>query len=140
MRPKNIGLHEFQYVVFAIARESMTWEEPIPPFETRFTDRLESCLATPFMRYNRKDLYRGLLGKASIFFYLLIKSHPFQNGNKRVAIIGTLYFLHKNGYWLAITNEDLYEFARNVAGSHRTHKDQMIDVIHATLEQFLVKK
>jgi len=31
-------------------------------------------------------LYPTLVSKASFLFYLMIKNHPFQNGNKRIAI------------------------------------------------------
>ncbi|QQG42451.1 MAG: Fic family protein [Candidatus Giovannonibacteria bacterium] len=44
---------------------------------------LESCLATPFHSFGGKSAYKGLIGKASMLFYLLVKNHPFQNGNKR---------------------------------------------------------
>lgn len=139
MRPRRISLQQFQYVAFALARESLVWNEPIPAFETRFSDRLESCLATPFARFGGRDLYRGIVGKSSILFYLLIKSHPFQNGNKRVAIVGLLYFLHRNGYWLEIGNEELYEFARLVAASDRKQKDTMIALISGTITKHLTR-
>lgn len=77
MRPQKITVAEVEYVAFVFARKLMTWDEPIPDFGTRFPNILESCLETPFARFAKKDLYRGLIGKASILFYLLIKNHPF---------------------------------------------------------------
>jgi len=38
----------------------------------------------PFQKFSGKDLYPGLLSKAAMLFYLLIKDHPFQNGNKEL--------------------------------------------------------
>ena len=102
-------------------------------------DRLESCLASPFMRFGGKDLYRGIVGKAAIMFYLLIKSHPFQNGNKRIAIMGTLYLLHSNGFWLSIGNAELYEFSRAVAASDRREKDAIVLMIAGVFRHYLVR-
>lgn len=139
MRLRRITVEQFEYVAFALARESLAWSEPIPPFQSRFPDRLESCLATPFGRFGGKDLYRGILAKAAIFFYLLIKNHPFQNGNKRIAIVGLFYLLHSNGYWLDMNNATLYDFARDVAASRREDKEYVIDRINATFRKHLVR-
>lgn len=125
MRPKPLTVAEVEYTAFRLAEKLMTWDEPIPNFGSRFPNILESCLASPFLRFSKKDLYRGLVGKASILFYLLIKNHPFQNGNKRIAIMCLLYFLYKNGGWIYIKNERLYRFAKHVAGS-RPHKRKPI--------------
>ena len=58
----------------------MEWDEPIPSFGTRFPDILESCLATPFQKYEKKYLYQGLIRKAANLFYLMIKNHRFRMG------------------------------------------------------------
>ena len=91
-----LTLREVEFVAHELAIQMMNGDEPIPPFESRFLDRLESCLSTPEQTYDKKELYPTLLDKASILFYLMIKSHPFKNGNKRVAIMTLIYFLYKN--------------------------------------------
>ena len=125
MRPKSLTIAEVEYTAFRLAEKLMTWDEPIPAFSSRLPHILESCLESPFGRFNKRDLYRGLVGKSSILFYLLIKNHPFQNGNKRIAIMCLLYFLYKNGKWIYISNDRLYRFAKHVAGS-RPHKREPI--------------
>lgn len=125
MRPKPLTIAEVEYTAFRLAEKLMTWDEPIPAFGSRFPNILESCLAVPFASFGEKDLYRGLIGKGSILFYLLIKNHPFQNGNKRIAIMCLLYFLYKNGGWIYISNDRLYRFAKHVAGS-RSHKREPV--------------
>ena len=90
MRTKRITVKEIEYVAFSFAQKLLTFNEPIPEFGTRFPNILESCIDTPFMQFNRKDLYRGLIGKSSALFYLMIKNHPFQNGNKRIAVMTLL--------------------------------------------------
>lgn len=133
MRPKPITIAEVEYIAFRFAAKLMTWDEPIPAFGLRFPNILESCLATPFARFGGSDLYRGLTGKASILFYLLIKNHPFQNGNKRIAIMCLLYFLYKNKKWIYMDNERLYRFARHVAGSRPDKRESVLKHIAAFL-------
>ena len=138
MRTKRISEIEVEYTAFSLARRMLTWDEPIPDFGTRFPNILESCLETPFGQFNRKDLYRGIIGKGSILFYLMIKNHPFQNGNKRIAIMSLLYFFYKNGKWLRIDKIDLYNFAKDVAKSKPKSRDKIILHIQETLSRHLV--
>ena len=44
--------------------------------------RLESAVATPRQTMFGQDLYPDLFSKAAILIYLLIKNHPFVDGNK----------------------------------------------------------
>lgn len=125
MRARPLTIAEVEYTAFKMAERLMTWDEPIPEFGSRFSGILESCLAQPFVRFSKRDLYRGLIGKCGILFYLLIKNHPFRNGNKRIAIMCMLYFLSKNGKWIYVSNDRLYRFAKNVAAS-RPHKREPV--------------
>lgn len=138
MRPKSINVAEIEFIAFRLAEKLMTWNEPIPDFGTRFPNILESCINQPFMQFSRKDLYRGLVGKASILFYLMIKNHPFQNGNKRIAIMTLLHFLGKNGKWLSITNETLYKFAKDVAKSKPRSREKVIVHIRDIIKRNLI--
>lgn len=138
MRTQRITAKEIEYVAFSFARKLMTWDEPIPEFGTRFPNILESCIETPFGRFSRKDLYRGLVGKASILFYLIIKNHPFQNGNKRIAVMTLLYLFHKNGKWIRMSNENLYNFAKGIARSKPTSRDTIVLQIQTTLKKYMI--
>jgi len=114
----------------------MSFNEPIPEFETRFPHALESCVASPFQRFDGKFLYQGLTGKASILFYLLIKNHPFQNGNKRIAVTSLLIFLFLNKKWLKASSTELYNLAKWVAESPAEAKDEVVRYI----EKFVKKR
>ncbi len=138
MRPRPITIAEIEYTAFRLAEEFMTWDEPIPSFGSRFPNVLESCINQPFLRFNKKDLYRGVVGKTSILFYLLIKNHPFQNGNKRIAVMTLFYFLYKNGKWLSIESMDLYNFARGVAKSKTSSREKQIINIQNVLKKHLI--
>jgi death-on-curing family protein len=137
---KKPTLAEVEYIAFSLAKELMEYGEPIPPFETRFPDKLESCLKTPFQTYGKKSLYQTFELKAAILFYLMIKNHPFQNGNKRIAVVTLYYFLSTNSRVLSVGNEELYNFAREVASSDPSDKDKVLIKIRDFVTEFSIKK
>jgi len=135
---KTISILDVQYLAFRLAQEHMSFNEPIPDFSTRFPNILESCLATPFQTFSGKSLYPNLISKASILFYLMIKNHPFQNGNKRIAMTTLFVFLYKNKKWLKIDSKELYDFAIWVTQSHRKLKDATVKGIEKILKDYMV--
>lgn len=132
---KRISLADVEYIAFQLAKKFMEWNEPIPDFSTRFPDKLESCIETPFQTFDRRSLYKGLVEKASILFYLMVKNHPFQNGNKRIAVTTLIFFLIQNGKWLSISNQDIYEFACTVAASKPEEKDSIMSLTSSFIEE-----
>lgn len=136
-RPKinKITIVDVEYIAHRLAHKLLEFNEPIPPFDTRFPDKLESCLKVPFQTFSKKSLYQTIETKASILFYLMIKNHPFQNGNKRVAVMTLIYFLFSNDRKLEVSNKELYEFAREVASSKAEDKD----IVLKNIREFIVK-
>ena len=128
-----ITMGDVEYLAFRLAKEHLSFNEPIPDFSTRFPNVLESCVLTPFQRFSGKALYRTLVAKASILFYLMIKNHPFQNGNKRIAITTLLTFLYGNSKWLKADTQELYNFTVWVAMSPSQVKEQVV----AAIEKFI---
>jgi len=135
---KTINVLEVEYIAHRLAREMLAFDGPIPDFSSRFPNILESCLAVPFQSFSRKPLYPGLISKASILFYLLIKNHPFQNGNKRIAITTLFVFLYKNKKWIKVDTQELYNFAVWVAQSPAKVKDETVMAIERFLKTYLV--
>ena len=135
---KSLSIVEVEYIAFSLAKEFMEWDEPIPAFGTRFPNVLESCVIVPFQKFDGKNLYKGLIEKAAILFYLMVKNHPFKNGNKRIAMTALLSFLHKNKKWLEVDNQELYNFAKWVAESHPKFKDQTISAIEKFIHAYIV--
>lgn len=127
-----------EYAAFRLAKELMTWDEPIPDFGTRFPNVLESCMKVPFQTFSAKPLYQGLIGKAAILFYLLIKNHPFENGNKRIAVMTLLVFLTKNRKWLTVPNDAFYKIAVKVAESDPKLKDRYVNILKSFLKANIV--
>ena len=133
-----ITVADVEYLAFRLAKEHLAFDEPIPDFSTRFPHVLESCLLTPFQTFSGKALYPSLVAKASVLFYLMIKNHPFQNGNKRIAITTLLVFLLLNGRWIRADTQGLYNFTVWVAQSPSSFKDQVVDAIQKFIRKHLV--
>jgi len=133
-----LSISDVEYLSHRLAKRLFEWKEPIPDFGTRFPNKLEGCLLTPFQTFSRRTLYKGLLGKAAILFYLMIKNHPFQNGNKRIAMTTLFVFLHQNKKWLQVDNQTLYNFAKWVAASDPTVKDATVRAIEDFLKKHMV--
>lgn len=136
----RFSVDEVEMTAHRLARQTMGWDEPIPDFSTRFPNILESCLAVPFQAFSKRDLYPTIAKKTAILFYLMIKNHPFQNGNKRIAVTTLFSFLGKNGKWLTVDNQELYNFAVWVASSPAEFRQEILAAIEKFIKKNLVDK
>jgi len=135
---KRLSIGEVGHLAFNLAREILSYNEPIPDFTTRFPNILESCIAAPFYTFRRKNFYKGLIEKAAVLFYAMIKNHPFQNGNKRIAMTTLFVFLYKNKKWLDVDNKELYNFAVWVAESNPRFKEETVNAVIHFLRIYMV--
>lgn len=126
---KWINLSDFEDLCFNLARAHLSFDQPIPDFITRNPGVLESCINTPLQSFEGKEPYPTFIDKLAILFYLLIKNHPFQNGNKRIAVMTILTVLYLNGLWINAEKLKPYKLALYVAKSKRENKDIVIKVI-----------
>ena len=138
MLPLTVG--EVEHIAFRLAQEHLSFDEPIPDFATRFPNILESCLLTPFQKFGGKHLYPTLVSRAAMLFYLMIKNHPFQNGNKRIAITTLLLFLKQNQKWLNADNEEFYNFTKWIAASPADTKQQTVSAIEQFIKKYLASR
>lgn len=134
---KPISLRQAQYVAHKLAKKLMTYDEPIPPFTTRYDGKLESCLAQPFQFAGGRPAYLRFTRKAAVLFYGVIKDHPFINGNKRMAVTLTLTFFFVNDRWLNVPPDDLYKIACDVAESSPSERDPMLNALNQFFGQFM---
>jgi len=137
---KYLFLEDIERVAFQLAQQTMAWSEPIPNFNTRFKDKLEGCLAATRQSFYGQQLYKGLTNKAAIQFYLMIKNHPFQNGNKRIAMTTLMVFLYRNKKWIKVDTKELYNFTKWVAESNPKLKDSTVEAIIAFLKLYIVHR
>lgn len=63
---------------------------------------LEAALERPFASFGDEDLHPTTAAKAAALLHGLATSHPFIDGNKRVALATTLIWLDVNGVELVL--------------------------------------
>lgn len=112
--------------IFNKAKPLIQYDEPIPPFDTRFPGKLEGILASVRQTYDGKYLNPTVLDAAAAYFYQLTTGHAFLNGNKRLAVLFTHLFLLEHNVELTISHWGLYNFAIIVAQASKDLKPQKI--------------
>ena len=75
---------------------------------------LKSAIEEPKQTFDKKDLYNGILEKASCYLRSIAMDHAFYNGNKRTALLATIMFLEENGYEVIASNEKMYKLTEQV--------------------------
>lgn len=78
---------------------------------------LDMAVNQPQQEVFGEALYPTIYDKASILAINLAKRHPFQNGNKRTALVSMITFLMMNGYTISFTQEDAVSFILNITTS-----------------------
>jgi death-on-curing family protein len=121
-----------------MARELMSYGEPIPDYSTRDNNLLESSLGAPKQMFDGKFLYPSLAEQAAILFFSLIKNHPFKNGNKRVAVMALLVFLSFNGKWLDVPPTVLYEIAFDVSNSEMADRANVFQALVKFITKYII--
>lgn len=136
---KKLTVDVVRVIVDDYSNEYGDNHEPIPAFHTCDIGRLESSLETPFQTYDGKYLYRGTIRKAAVLFYGLIKNHPFQNGNKRIAVLCLLVFLKLNkDKWLNLEPMALYKIPLLVASSDPSERDGTLQLLESVIKVNLI--
>jgi death-on-curing protein len=77
--------------------------------------RLEAAAATPQTSVFGEEIYGGVAEKAAALCLAVIRSHPFSDGNKRVALVALDVFLALNGARLSATNDAAYTMIMGLA-------------------------
>ncbi len=81
----------------------------------RDTNLLKSALEIPFQTFDGKELYPSTIEKALKLLELVIKNHPFVDGNKRTGYVLFTLYLELNNFYIKATEEEKYEFIMNIA-------------------------
>ena len=99
------------------------------------SDRFKGILGSIYQTFNGNELYPSLEEKSAHLLYLIIKDHPFVDGNKRIASLLFVYFLKRNKYLerpngeLKINDNALVALALLIAESDAKDKDILIKII-----------
>jgi death-on-curing protein len=76
---------------------------------------LESALARPRSTAFGEDAYPSMHGKAAALLHSLARNHALVDGNKRLALAGTIAFYGLNGIRLTLSNDEAYDIIVEVA-------------------------
>ena len=76
---------------------------------------LEATAFRPQASVFGADAYPTLWDKAAAMMESLARNHPLVDGNKRLALAGTIVFLGMNGFRLTMTNDEAYNFTIKVS-------------------------
>ena len=76
---------------------------------------LESAAARPQTTIFGEDAYPNVHAKAAALLLSICKNHALIDGNKRLALAGTIVMLGVNGWTLTLTNDEAYDLVISVA-------------------------
>lgn len=92
---------------------------------------LESALARPQTNVFGTEAYTGLEDKAAALLHSLARNHGLIDGNKRLALAGTIAFLGMNGRRLTLTNDEAYDLVIAVASGQLEEVSEIADVLRS---------
>lgn len=89
--------------------------------------KLESAVNHPLMIIEfGEEWEREIPYLAAVYFFHIIKNHPFLDGNKRAGLLAAVEFLSRNGFELEADFDELYQLALDTAVS-RVNKKEIAD-------------
>lgn len=98
-------------------KEQLGRKEPIPPFHTRFEGKLESILASVRQSIGKQYVNPTILEATAAYFNQLTRGHPFQNGNKRMAVLFSHLFLLRHKIDFTLTYGEMVNLAIEIASA-----------------------
>lgn len=134
-----LTLDDIKYVCYEYARAHLSYDEPIPSFDLRFPNKLETAISSPQMFISSNLAYPTLPEQAAVLFYEMIKLHPFLNGNKRIACVSLMTFLLLNNKWLKATWRELYDIAVTVAASNIENREGVLKLLNEFIKNSIVE-
>ena len=102
-----------------------------PEVEVRDVGLLESALARPRATAFGEDAYTGVMDKAAALLHSLARNHGLVDGNKRLALSGTIAFLGVNGVRLTLTNDEAYDLIVEIASGQLDEVAQIAERLRA---------
>lgn len=104
-------------------------------FGREFSHRFKGIMGAINQTFDKKELYASTEEKAAHILYLIIKDHPFSDGNKRIASFLFVYFLDKNKYLIRangepkFNNNTIVALSLLIAASDPGEKETMIKIV-----------
>ncbi|MGI8528279.1 MAG: type II toxin-antitoxin system death-on-curing family toxin [Geodermatophilaceae bacterium] len=92
---------------------------------------LEAASGRPQATAFGQDAYPDLVTKAAALMHSLARNQALVDGNKRLALAGSLAFLGMNGQRLTLSNDEAYELVMAVATGSLDDVADIADVLRA---------
>jgi len=116
------AINEFKQKLLAV-------NEATNLFGNERNDHLQSILANLDQTMFGEELYKSAEEKAANLLYMVIKDHPFSDGNKRIGSFLFILYIQINKLPLKIDNMGLTSLALLVAESNPPQKELMVKLI-----------
>ncbi len=122
-------------IICSLKNELLAKREASEFFGAETDKKLEGIIKNLYQTFGGKELYKTIEEKAAHLLYLIIKDHPFVDGNKRIASFLFVYYLDKNVYLhkdsgeRKINDNALVVLALLIAASNPKEKDAMTRII-----------
>jgi hypothetical protein len=135
-----ITYHNCLSIITELKAELAKKKEAGDLFGHEMDHKMESIAKNLYQTFAKKELYSSLEEKASHLLYLIIKDHPFSDGNKRIGSFLFVYYLDMNKYLYRedgekkINDNALTALALLIAESDPKEKEQMIALITQLLK------
>ncbi len=129
---QSSGVLDFTRASAAIAefkRELMARQEATPLFGNPRGGALEGILGSIEQTMFGAGLYRSCEEKAANLLYLVIKDHPFSDGNKRIGSFLFMLYLRQEHIAHSLNPSALTALALLIAESAPANKDLMVRLI-----------
>ncbi|MDO4511805.1 MAG: virulence protein RhuM/Fic/DOC family protein [Bacteroidales bacterium] len=110
-------------------------------FANEKDDSFKSSIGQIYQTFGGIDLYPSVEEKAAMLLYLVVKNHSFSDGNKRIAAMLFLWFLHNSGILYGedghkrIADNTLVAITLMIAESRPAEKDIMVKVVVNLINQ-----
>jgi death-on-curing family protein len=97
-------------------------------------EQFKGILGALYQTFDGKNLYSTVEEKAANLLYLIIKDHPFSDGNKRIGSLLFIFFLDRNKFLFEdsrrkINDSTLAVLALLIATSNPREKETMIKIV-----------
>lgn len=133
-------------IIAGLKRELTAKKEASDLFGQERGGSFEGIVRGLYQTFDKKELYPSIEDKASHLLYLVIKDHPFADGNKRSAAFLFVYFLDKNDHLFKksgerkINDNALVALALLIAESDPKEKEVMIKIIKNLLSALSIAR
>ncbi len=131
---QHITFNDFERLFEASKHEHLKAGEPLPEMSEANKAKIIGVLDYPFQEVFGTELYKTIEEKAACLLYGFLKGHYLINGNKRLGILTTDFFLRKNKYDYSISTDALEKLIYSVVQSNPNDKQQQIQEIVSILK------